>query len=93
MITPYPFSSGSAKWNILAAYAAQRHLGKTDAQAIAYVQQLFKNVVAQPTSGSNATAAFLSGEGDVLITYESEAIAATPQGHATSSTSSRARRC
>ena len=38
VITPDPFSSGSAKWNILAAYAAQRHLGKTDAQAQAYVR-------------------------------------------------------
>ena len=27
VVTPNPFSSGSAKWNILAAYAAQRHLG------------------------------------------------------------------
>ena len=80
VITPSPWSSGSAKWNILAAYAAQRHLGKTDKQAIAYVQQLFKNVVAQPTSGSNATAAFLAGQGDVLITYESEAIAARLKG-------------
>jgi sulfate transport system substrate-binding protein len=68
VITPDPFSSGSAKWNILAAYAAQRHLGKTDEQAIAYVQQLFKSVVAQPTSGSAGTAAFLAGEGDTLIT-------------------------
>jgi sulfate transport system substrate-binding protein len=80
VITPSPWSSGSAKWNILAAYSAQRHLGKTDKQAIAYVQQLFKNVVAQPTSGSVATAAFLSGQGDVLITYESEAIAARLKG-------------
>ena len=80
VITPSPWSSGSAKWNILAAYAAQRHLGKTDKQAIAYVQQLFKNVVAQPTSGSNATNVFLAGEGDVLITYESEAIAARLKG-------------
>ncbi len=80
VITPDPFSSGSAKWNILAAYAAQRHLGKTDAQARAYVEQLFKNVVAQPTSGSAGTAAFLAGEGDALITYESEAIAATLKG-------------
>jgi sulfate transport system substrate-binding protein len=80
VITPSPWSSGSAKWNILAAYAAQRHLGKTDKQAIAYVQQLFRNVVAQPTSGSNATAAFLAGQGDVLITYESEAIAARLKG-------------
>ncbi len=80
VITPDPFSSGSAKWNILAAYSAQRHLGKTDAQARAYVEKLFKNVVAQPTSGSAGTAAFLSGEGDAFITYESEAIAATLKG-------------
>jgi len=80
VLTPNPFSSGSAKWNILAAYGAQRHLGKTDAQATAYVQQLFKNVVSQDTSGSNATNTFLSGRGDVLITYESEAINARLQG-------------
>jgi sulfate/thiosulfate transport system substrate-binding protein len=80
VITPDPFSSGSAKWNILAAYSAQRHLGKTDAQAQAYLEKLFKNVVAQPTSGSAGTAAFLSGEGDTFITYESEAIAATLKG-------------
>ena len=80
VITPDPFSSGSAKWNILAAYAAQRHLGKSDAQAIAYVKALVKNVVAQPTSGTNATAAFLAGEGDVLLTYESEALAASHAG-------------
>jgi sulfate/thiosulfate transport system substrate-binding protein len=76
VITPDPFSSGSAKWNVLAAYASQRHLGKSDAQAIAYVKALFKNVVAQPTSGSNATAAFEAGEGDVLITFEAESITA-----------------
>jgi sulfate/thiosulfate transport system substrate-binding protein len=80
VITPNPFSSGSAKWNVLAAYGAQRHLGKTDAQAIAYVQKLFKNVVSQDTSGANATNTFLSGKGDVLITYESEAINARLQG-------------
>jgi sulfate/thiosulfate-binding protein len=80
VITPDPFSSGSAKWNVLAAYSAQRHLGKTDAQARAYVTALFKNVVAQPTSGSAGTAAFLAGEGDAFITYESEAIAATLKG-------------
>src|SRR6478609_10229764 len=74
VVTPNPFSSGSAKWNVLAAYGAERRLGKTDKQATAYVQQLFKHVVAQDTSGRNATNTFLSGKGDVLITYESEAI-------------------
>ena len=80
VVTPDPSSSGSAKWNVLAAYTAQRHLGRGDAQALAYVKALFKNVVAQPTSGTNATAAFLAGEGDVLLTYESEAITANQSG-------------
>src|SRR5213078_2462454 len=74
VVTPNPFSSGSAKWNILAAYGAQRRLGKTDKQATAYVQQLFKHVVSQDTSGRNATNTFLAGKGDVLLTYESEAL-------------------
>jgi sulfate transport system substrate-binding protein len=80
VVTPNPFSSGSAKWNILAAYAAERHLGKTDKQATAYVTKLFQHVVSQDTSGSNATNTFLSGKGDVLITYESEAINARLAG-------------
>jgi sulfate/thiosulfate transport system substrate-binding protein len=74
VITPNPFSSGSAKWNILAAYGAQRHLGKSDAQAVDFVSKLFKHVVSQDTSGRNATNTFLSGKGDVLLTYESEAL-------------------
>jgi sulfate/thiosulfate transport system substrate-binding protein len=80
VITPNPFSSGSAKWNILAAYGAERRLGKTDKQATAYVQQLFRHVVSQDTSGRNATNTFLSGKGDVLITYESEAITSRRNG-------------
>jgi sulfate transport system substrate-binding protein len=80
VVTPNPFSSGSAKWNVLAAYDAQRHLGKTDRQATAYVARLFRHVVSQDTSGSNATNTFLSGKGDVLITYESEALNARMQG-------------
>jgi sulfate transport system substrate-binding protein len=80
VVTPNPFSSGSAKWNVLAAYVAQRKLGKTDAQATAFVQQLFSHVVSQDTSGRNATNTFLSGKGDVLITYESEALASRLAG-------------
>jgi sulfate transport system substrate-binding protein len=80
VITPNPFSSGSAKWNILAAYGAQRRLGKTDKQATNYVKQLFQHVVSQDTSGRNATNTFLAGKGDVLITYESEAITSRLNG-------------
>jgi len=80
IVTPNPFSSGSAKWNVLAAYAAARREGKNDSQAIAFVTKLFKNVVSQDSSGRNATNTFLSGRGDVLLTYESEAVAARQAG-------------
>ena len=80
VVTPNPFSSGSAKWNILAAYGAQRRLGKTDAQAQAFVKKLFQHVVSQDTSGRNATNTFLSGKGDVLLTYESEALTSRAAG-------------
>jgi sulfate transport system substrate-binding protein len=80
VVTPNPFSSGSAKWNVLAAYGAQRRLGKSDKQATAYVKTLFQHVVSQDTSGRNATNTFLSGKGDVLLTYESEALAARQNG-------------
>jgi len=80
VVTPNPFSSGSAKWNVLAAYGAERRLGKTDKQATAFVQQLFQHVVSQDSSGRNATNTFLAGKGDVLITYESEAIASRLNG-------------
>ena len=52
-MTPNPFTAGIAKWNILAAYGAQRHLGKTNKQAIAFIKKLFDHVVSQDSSGSN----------------------------------------
>jgi sulfate/thiosulfate-binding protein len=76
VVTPNPFSSGSAKWNVLAAYGAARKSGMTDQKAVQLVTKIFKNVVAQDSSGSNAANTFFSGKGDVLITYESEAYAA-----------------
>ncbi|HKY25642.1 MAG TPA: sulfate ABC transporter substrate-binding protein [Gaiella sp.] len=73
IVTPNPLSSGAAKWNVMAAYGAQRRLGKTDRQATAFVEKLFENVVSLDTSGRNATNAFVAGRGDVFITYENEA--------------------
>jgi sulfate transport system substrate-binding protein len=83
VITPNPSTSGSARWNILAGYGAQLKEGKTPAQALAYVKTLLtKNVSIQPSSGSTALQTFTSGKGDVLISYESEAIAAEKAGDA-----------
>jgi sulfate/thiosulfate transport system substrate-binding protein len=80
VVTPNPFSSGSAKWNVLSAYGAMRKSGMSDHKAIQFVTKLFKHVVSQDSSGSNAANTFFSGQGDVLITYESEAYAAFTAG-------------
>jgi len=80
IVTPNPFTSGAAKWNILAAYGAQRRLGKTDRQGREFVEKLFRNVVSQDKSGRDATNTFLSGRGDVFITYENEALLARKNG-------------
>ena len=48
VVTPNPFTSGGARWNVMAAYGAQLRAGKTPKQAVAYLQKLFKHVVAQP---------------------------------------------
>ena len=80
VVTPNPFSSGGAKWNVLAAYGAARKAGMTDHKALQFVTKLFKNVVAQDSSASNSANTFFSGKGDVLITYESEAYSAFAAG-------------
>ena len=80
IVTPDPGSSGSAKWNILAAYSHVLADGGTEAQAQAYLKAFFANVVSKPNSGANATSTFLNGTGDVLISYENEAIAARQKG-------------
>lgn len=82
IVTPDPASSGSAKWNILAAYTHVLEEGGTDAQAAAYLKQFFANVKAKPESGSKATQTFLNGTGDVLVSYENEAIGARQKGSA-----------
>jgi len=74
VVTPNPFTSGVARWNVMAAYGAQLKEGKTPAQAIAYLQQLFKHVVVQDKSARDALNTFVGGKGDVLITYENEAL-------------------
>jgi sulfate/thiosulfate transport system substrate-binding protein len=80
IVTPDPASSGSAKWNALAAYEHVISDGGSAADAQAYLTKFFKNVVSKPDSGSNAAKTFESGTGDALVSYESEAITARQQG-------------
>lgn len=82
VLTPNPFTSGSARWNVMAAYGAQLKEGKTPAQAQEYLKALFHNVVSQDSSARNALQTFLAGRGDALIDYEDEAIADQKKGAA-----------
>lgn len=75
VITPSPLSSGSAKWNLLAPYAAKSNGGRDHAAGIAYVQELVsQHVKLRPGSGREATDVFRQGTGDVLLAYENEAL-------------------
>jgi sulfate/thiosulfate-binding protein len=72
VLTPNPFTSGAAKWNLLAAYGAKN---------LDYVRELItKHVKIQDKSGREALQSFTSGQGDVLLSYEYEAITANKKG-------------
>ena len=79
IVTPNPFTSGVARWNVMAAYGAWRKAGKTDKQAQANLLKLFRNVVVQDTSARASLNTFNSGKGDVLLAYENEALFARTQ--------------
>jgi sulfate/thiosulfate-binding protein len=81
VVTPSPLSSGSAKWNLLAPYAAKSNGGQDAAAGIDYVNKLVtEHVKTRPGSGREATDVFLQGTGDVLLSYENEAINVERQG-------------
>lgn len=80
VITPNPFTSGGARWNIMAAYGAWLKEGATPKQAVAKLEQLFHNVSVQDKSAREALQTFTSGKGDVLLSYENEASFAKKDG-------------
>jgi sulfate/thiosulfate-binding protein len=80
VITPNPGSSGSARWNILAAWAHATGGKDDEATGREFITQLLGNIIALPASGREATTAFTDGSGDVLLSYENEAILAKQNG-------------
>ena len=80
VITPNPASSGSAKWNILAAYGQAIAAGGDEADAEQFLADMFDNAAALPESARDATTLFTGGTGDVLLSYENEAILARQSG-------------
>jgi sulfate/thiosulfate transport system substrate-binding protein len=76
VITPNPFTSGGAKWNLMAAYGSQTEQGKSPEQALRYLHDLLANTPVQDKSAREALQTFAGGKGDVLLAYENEAITA-----------------
>jgi sulfate/thiosulfate transport system substrate-binding protein len=81
VITPSPLSSGSAKWNLLAPYAVKSEGGTNSKAGVDFISKLVReHVKLRPGSGREATDVFVQGSGDVLISYENEAIATERAG-------------
>jgi sulfate/thiosulfate-binding protein len=80
VITPNPFTSGGARWNVMAGYGAQLQQGKSEDEGIQYLRQLFANVPVQDKSARESLQTFTGGKGDVMIAYENEVIAAQQNG-------------
>ena len=80
IVTPNPFTSGGARWNVMAAYGGALRAGKTPKQAQSFLAQMWKHVVAQPASAREGLQTFLAGRGDVFLAYENEAIFAQKHG-------------
>jgi sulfate transport system substrate-binding protein len=81
VLTPNPFTSGAAKWNLLGAYGAKSDGGKNPQAGLAYLKELItKHVKVQDKSGRDALNTFTSGTGDVLLSYEYEATTAQKKG-------------
>ena len=80
VITPNPFTSGGARWNIMAAYGQVIENGGSEEEALKFVEDMLRNTVVQDASARDSLNTFLGGQGDVALSYENEAIGAIDAG-------------
>ncbi len=81
VLTPNPFTSGGARWNLMAGYGnAVLTEGKSPDEGLQYLSDLLGNVSVQDESARDSLNTFLGGKGDVLLSYENDAIAAQNAG-------------
>jgi sulfate transport system substrate-binding protein len=80
VITPNPFTSGGAKWNLMAAYGSQTEQGRSPEEALDFLRKVLANTPVQDKSAREALQTFAGGKGDVLLAYENEAITAQRAG-------------
>ena len=83
VITPNPFTSGGARWNVMAAYGGTLAGGMTEEQATTYLKSLFKDhVPVQDDSARKSLQTFVGGKGDAMLAYENDAIFAQQNNQA-----------
>jgi sulfate/thiosulfate transport system substrate-binding protein len=80
IVTPNPFTSGGARWNVMAAYGGALRAGMKPKRAQSCLAKMWKHVVAQPASAREGLQTFLAGRGDVFLAYENEALFAQKKG-------------
>jgi len=81
VVTANPKTSGGARWNFLGLWGSVSQTGGSQAQAEAYVKNVYRTVENLPKDAREATDVFLKrDQGDVLLNYENEAILATKSG-------------
>jgi sulfate/thiosulfate-binding protein len=79
VITANPKTSGGARWNYLAAYGfALKKPGGTPESAAEFIRKVYKNAPVLDSGARGATTTFIErGIGDVLISWENEALLTT----------------
>jgi sulfate transport system substrate-binding protein len=82
VITPNPFTSGGARWNVLAAYGAKSKKGADKVAGVTYLAQLFPHVSVQDNSARASLQTFVGGKGDAMLAYENDSIFAQQNGQA-----------
>jgi sulfate/thiosulfate transport system substrate-binding protein len=80
IINANPFTSGGARWNVMAVYGQVIEGGGTEEEGLAAVRKLLERVPTYPASARDALNEFLGGKGDVALQYENEAIQAQLAG-------------
>ena len=78
VITPNPKTSGGARWNHLAAWGyALKQPGGSEKSAQEFLGKIYKNVPVLDSGARGSTTTFIErGIGDVLLTWENEALLA-----------------
>jgi sulfate/thiosulfate-binding protein len=80
VLTPNPFTSGGARWNVLAAYGATSARGAEHARGVEYLNALFDHVPVQDDTARKSLQTFTGGKGDAILAYENEALFARSKG-------------